>query len=399
MTTPLALYLHIPFCAVRCHYCDFNTYAGLDGLFERYAAALIREIRTAGAAHGRPPARTIFIGGGTPTVLPVDLLAQILAACRDAFDIAPDAEITSEANPGTVDQERFAALRAMGVNRLSMGVQSFDDEELRWLGRIHSAAEAEIAFATARAAGFTNINLDFIFGLPNQRPGTWARTLARTAMLHPEHVSLYSLIVEHGTPLADQVRRGLVAAPDDDLAADMYEFACDFLAEHGYVQYEISNWTKDEGRKTGGDERSLVLRPSSFVCQHNLIYWRREPYLGFGAGAHSFEAERRWWHVRPAPEYIHRVEAGVTPEAGSETIDRRTALGEAMMLGLRLTEEGMPDARFAAQFGESLEDVFGRQIARLASRGLLERRPDRVRLTAQGRLLGNQAFAAFLPGA
>ena len=245
MTPSLALYLHIPFCAVRCHYCDFNTYAGLDGLFERYAAALIREIRTAGAARGRPTAHTIFIGGGTPTVLPSDLLAQILAACRDAFDIAPDAEITSEANPGTVDQARFSALRAMGVNRLSMGVQSFDDEELRWLGRIHGAAEAETAFSAARAAGFTNINLDFIFGLPDQRPETWARTLRRAVELGPEHLSLYSLIVEHGTPLADQVRRGLISEPDDDLAADMYEAASESLAAAGYAQYEISNWATD----------------------------------------------------------------------------------------------------------------------------------------------------------
>jgi oxygen-independent coproporphyrinogen III oxidase len=399
MNIPLALYLHIPFCAVRCHYCDFNTYAGLDGLFERYAAALIREIRAAGAARGRPTARTIFIGGGTPTVLPSDLLAQILAACREAFDITSDAEITSEANPGTVDQERFSALRAMGVNRLSMGVQSFDDEELRWLGRIHGAAEAETAFTAARSAGFTNINLDFIFGLPDQRPETWAHTLTRAVELGPEHLSLYSLIVEHGTPLADQVRRGLISEPDDDLAADMYEAASESLAPAGYAQYEISNWTKDEGPKTEEGEASFVLRPPSFVCHHNLIYWRREPYLGFGAGAHSFEPERRWWHVRPVPEYIRRVESGVSPEAGSEIIGRQTAMGEAMMLGLRLTEEGMPDARFAAQFGETLEGVFGHQIARLANRGLLERLSDRVRLTAQGRLLGNQVFAAFLPEA
>jgi oxygen-independent coproporphyrinogen III oxidase len=397
MTTPLALYLHIPFCAVRCHYCDFNTYAGLDGLFERYATALSREIQIAGAARGRPTARTIFIGGGTPTVLSSDLLARILAACRDAFDIAPDAEITSEANPGTVDQERFSGLQAMGVNRLSMGVQSFDDEELRWLGRIHGAAEAETAFSAARAAGFTNINLDFIFGLPDQRPDTWARTLRHAVELGPEHLSLYSLIVEHGTPLADQVRRGLISEPDDDLAADMYSAASESLAASGYAQYEISNWAKDGRRQTEDRQFPSVFRPPSSVCQHNLVYWRREPYLGFGAGAHSFEPERRWWHVRPVPEYIRRVESEVSPEAGSETIDRRTAMGEAMMLGLRLTEEGMPTARFAAQFGETLEGVFGHQIARLANRGLLERLPDRVRLTAEGRLLGNQVFAEFLP--
>ena len=201
-------------------------------------------------------------------------MAQILAACREAFDLAPDAEITSEANPGTVDQERFSALRAMGVNRLSMGVQSFDDEELRWLGRIHGATEAETAFTAARAAGFTNINLDFIFGLPDQRPETWARTLRRAVELGPEHLSLYSLIVEHGTPLADQVRRGLISEPDDDLAADMYEAASGLLAATGYAQYEISNWTIDDRRWTTDSLPSVVGRRSS-VCRHNLVYWRR----------------------------------------------------------------------------------------------------------------------------
>jgi oxygen-independent coproporphyrinogen-3 oxidase len=395
MNSPLALYVHIPFCVTRCHYCDFNTYAGLDALFERYTAALIREIRAAGAARGRPAAATVFIGGGTPTVLPSDLLAQIVAACREAFNVLPDAEVTSEANPGAGDRQRFAALRAMGINRLSMGVQSFDDAELRWLGRIHDAAEAIAAFDAARSAGFDNINLDFIYGLPGQQPKTWAATLGRAAALHPEHLSLYSLTVEHDAPLAAQVRRGLVAAPDDDLAADLYESARELLAEHGYLQYEISNWALDDRPRENTEPSSIVHRPSS-VCRHNLVYWRREPYLGFGAGAHSFEQEHRWWHVRPVPAYIRRAEADVSPEEGGETIDRRTALGEAMMLGLRLTGEGMPDARFAAQFGVTLDAVFGREIARLTKRGLLERLPDRVRLTRQGCLLGNQVFAAFL---
>ena len=201
------------------------------------------------------------------------------------------------------------------------------------------------------------------------------------------------------------MRRGLISEPDDDLAADMYEAASELLVAHGYVQYEISNWSREKSANQqvskSADGQEAPIRHSPFAihysCQHNLVYWRREPYLGFGAGAHSFEPERRWWHVRPVPEYIRRVEAGLSPEAGSETIDRQTALGEAMMLGLRLTEEGMPDARFAAQFGEPLEGVFGHQIARLANQGLLERLHDRVRLTAQGRLLGNQVFAEFLP--
>ena len=242
---PLALYVHIPFCAARCHYCDFNTYAGLDDLFAAYALALAEEIRREGRARARPPARTLYIGGGTPTVLPPDLLARVVDACREAFDVAHDAEFSCEANPGTADLARFAALRQMGANRLSMGIQSFDDAELRWLGRIHTASEAETAVVAARAAGFTNINLDFIFGLPQQSPQTWLRTLARAVALQPEHLSLYSLTVEAGTPLAAEVRRGRSAALDDDLAADLYLAACDALAAGGYAQYEISNWARE----------------------------------------------------------------------------------------------------------------------------------------------------------
>jgi oxygen-independent coproporphyrinogen-3 oxidase len=409
MSIPLALYLHIPFCAVRCAYCDFNTYAGLERLYEPYAAALIREIRRAGDERGRPAVRTIFIGGGTPTVLPSTLLAGVLDACREAFDVATDAEITSEANPGTVDQAHFTALAAMGVNRLSMGVQSFDDGELAWLGRIHSAAEAEAAFHAARAASFTNINLDFIFGLPGQAPATWARTLARAIDLAPEHLSLYSLTVEPGTPLFDQARRGVIEEPDDDLAADLYALACDALAAGGYAQYEISNWARvANGKQQMANSKRQEIHAKSaicnlqsamtFQCHHNLVYWRNEPYLGFGAGAHSFAEERRWWNVKPVPEYIRRIADGRSPEREGEIIDRRLAMGETMMLGLRLMQEGVADARFRTRFGVGLDETFGAEIAGLVCRGLLERLSDRVRLTPEGRLLGNQVFAEFLPG-
>ncbi len=398
MNTLLALYLHIPFCAARCAYCDFNTYAGLERFFAPFTGALVEEIRRAGAERGRPPAHTIFIGGGTPTALPPELMARILDACREAFDLAPDAEITSEANPGTVDQARFAALRGLGINRLSMGVQSFDDAALRWLGRIHSADEAEAAYRAARAAGFANINLDFIFGLPGQEPAAWAATLARAIALGPEHLSLYSLTVEHGTPLFDRVRRGLDPAPDDDLAADLYALACDTLAAGGYEQYEISNWARGESANQQISESFAIcsFAHSPSVCHHNLVYWRREPYLGFGPGAHSFEGERRWWNVKPVPEYIRRIEAGQPPERDGETIDRRLGMGETMMLGLRLVQEGVADARFWERFGVGLDEAFGAEIAALSARGLLERLPDRVRLTRQGRLLGNQVFAEFL---
>ena len=266
----------------------------------------------------------------------------------------------------------------MGVNRLSMGVQSFDDVELRWLGRIHSAEEAAEAFRAARRAGFANINLDFIFGLPDQNPAAWARTLAQAVHLAPEHLSLYSLTVEPGTPLFEQARRGALTEPDDDLAAELYELACDALAAGGYEQYEISNWAwvaNGKQQMANGKRQEVHAEPAicslqsaiTFQCRHNLVYWRHEPYLGFGAGAHSFSGERRWWNVRPVPEYIRRMEAGQTPESEGEAIDRRLAMGETMMLGLRLVREGVADARFQARFGVGLEEAFGAEIAYVGS--------------------------------
>ncbi len=211
--------------------------------------------------------------------------------------------------------------------------------------------------------------------------------------LSPEHLSLYSLTVEPGTPLADRVYRHLDPAPDDDLAAELYDLACAWLAAGGYAQYEISNWALHRGQGSGIRSQ---LPASSFQCRHNLVYWRREPYLGFGAGSHSFAGGRRWWNVRPVAEYIGRIAAGRSAEEGGETIDRRTALGEFMMLGLRLTQEGVADARFRERFGVGLDETFGREIRRLVARGLLERLPDRARLTPAARLLGNRVFGEFV---
>jgi oxygen-independent coproporphyrinogen-3 oxidase len=377
---PVGLYLHIPFCAVRCPYCDFNTYSGLESFQEGYTRALIAEIRAGAEEHGRRLAHTVFVGGGTPTALPAALLAQILDALQSAFEVDEGGEITSEANPGTTDLERFSALRDAGVNRLSMGVQSFDDAELRWLGRIHSAAEAETAFEHARRAGFDNVNLDLMFGLPGQSHASWLTTVRRALSLQPEHLSLYGLTVEEGTPLARQVRAGEKPAPDDDAAADMYLAASDLLGRAGLQQYEISNWS-----------RGPELR-----CRHNLRYWRREPYLGFGAGAHSFLEERRWWNVRPIPEYIALLDAGRSAEGGGEQISRAIAMVETMMLGLRLVQEGVAEADFLQQYGVALQEAFGPELADLRGRQLLECDAGRWRLTPQARLLGNQVFGAFL---
>lgn len=407
----LSLYVHIPFCERKCPYCDFNTYAGLQRLYTPLTQALVLEIEAAGRARQRPEVQTIFLGGGTPTVLAPELLGLILDACHRAFAVVLDAEITSEANPGTVDAEKFAHLRELGVNRLSLGVQSFDDRELAFLGRIHDAEQAEAACWTARAAGFDNINLDLIYGLPEQTPESWRRTLQHATRLRPEHLSLYSLTVEDRTPFAEWASSGRISYPDPDQAADLYELADRILAREGYVQYEISNWARDD------QPSSMAAAGSnpSFACRHNLVYWHNEAYLGFGPGAHSAEEGQhpsegvrgavhvRWANVRGVADYIHRIGTGsvelVRGAAADwfEETDERQALAETMMLGLRLVREGVPYDGFQEKHGRPLLEAFGSEVAELEQLGLVERTTERVRLTQKARLVGNQVFLRFLP--
>ncbi len=394
----ISLYLHVPFCQAKCHYCDFNSYAGMLGHRERYVEALAQEIRLAGRrarlADGTSRrCRTIFFGGGTPSLLTAEQVDGLLREARSAFAVSDDAEITLEANPGALEYGRLDALRAVGVNRLSMGAQSFDADLLRWMGRIHSPAEIETAFAAARQAGFTSVNLDFIFALPNQSLATWADTLERALALGPEHLSLYSLIVEEGTPLFAWVRDGRVLPADDDIAADMYEYAQQRLAAAGYGQYEISNWAKP------GHE-----------CRHNLTYWRNLPYRGLGAGAHSSFAGHRFAEVRPIAGYISRVRAAVAGDNGESGTDTLPAgaiasdeaippaleMAETAICGLRLND-GISLAEFAERFGRSFEQVFDERLAEVRDLALIETVGDRVRLTEHGRLLGNEVFERLLP--
>ncbi len=377
------IYVHIPFCVRRCPYCDFNTYAGIDYLKQPYVDALIEEIARTGERLGRPEARSVFFGGGTPTTLSGEQLCSILEAVRRGFRLDPGAEISSEANPGTVDAERFRSMRECGFNRLSLGVQSFDDGELRFLGRIHSASEAVDAYHLARSAGFENINLDLMFGLPEQKPESWKATLERALELSPEHLSLYALTVEEGTPLWRWVRGGEVPPPDEDVSAGMYEYACERLDAAGYAHYEISNWCR---RRDGTDFRS----------RHNLIYWRHERYLGFGAGAHSFDGKKRWWNVPGVREYIDRIAEGASPVESGEVLSERTLMGEAMMLGLRLLEEGVPNDRFAGEFGVDIMTAFGDEVTELVDEGLVQWHGGSLLLTRRAWLVANQVFARFL---
>lgn len=397
----LGLYIHIPFCERKCPYCDFNTYAGLEALYQATVEALIAEMaRWADPLAGRTIS-TVFVGGGTPTVLSPRQLEQLFVAVHRTFRVAEDVEITCEANPGAVDREKFAALRASGVNRLSMGVQSFQADELRLLGRIHSAKDARVAYDMARRAGFDNINLDFIFGLPQQSAEAWAQTLEEAISLQPEHLSLYSLIVEPGTPFFHWVNSGKIVAPDEDLAAAFYEMAMERLAQAGYLHYEISNWAR---RASSTDSESETPH---FACRHNLLYWRNEDYLGVGPGAHSHlrtsgngsYIEQRWGNVRPVRTYVRRTCEGKPLAEFVEDISPPLAMGESMMLGLRLVREGVRQDRFAALHGCSPSQVFENELRRLSAAGLLTLDAERIRLSRRGVLFGNQVFLQFLPEA
>ena len=380
----VSLYLHIPFCHTRCHYCDFNTYAGILPLREPYVRALITEVELAGQlaqlTDGAPRrSRTIFFGGGTPSLLTVKQITRLLAACRKAFAVDEQAEITLEANPGTLSFEQLKGLRAAGINRLSLGSQSFDAELLHTLGRIHTPDEIVQALCNARAAGFTSINLDFMFGLPGQTMQHWKTTLDRALALHPEHFSLYSLIIEEGTLFYTWTNEGRIIPGDEDLCADMYEYADERLQAEGYENYEISNWALP-----------------GHQSRHNLTYWRNLPYLGMGAGAHSFFEGRRFSNILDPQEYITLLKKQQRPEAESELIDRVHQMSETAFLALR-TAQGLHLPTFEERFAEPFTQFVGMRLRTVEEAGLLEQEHEWIRLSKRGRLLGNEVFLRLLP--
>jgi oxygen-independent coproporphyrinogen III oxidase len=390
-----SIYLHIPFCRHRCSYCDFNTYAGIADLIPIYTQALCREIRLlAESANTTLPVRTIFFGGGTPSLMPLSEVEQVLSTILDHFDLLPGAETTLEANPGTVSLSYLTGLIRIGINRLSLGMQSANPAELRLLEREHEFEEVVQAVTWARRAGFENLNLDLIFGLPYQTLPSWQETLEKALALQPDHFSLYALTLEHGTPMLHQVEHDLLPAPDPDLAADMYELATQLLDQAGFYQYEISNWAH------------LTRDGDPMACRHNLQYWRNQPYLGFGAGAHGYAGGVRTANVLAPSVYIQRClegKAQVFPRtpatAEAIQVERDAEIAETMMMGLRLVEEGVSNRNFQERFGQNLEDVFGEAIKRLLKIGLLEwagSDGDILRLSPHGRLLGNQVFMEFV---
>ena len=401
----ISLYVHVPFCLSKCPYCDFNTYQGIESQFEDFLGAVIQEITAWSVALGRPAVNTVFLGGGTPSYLPDGDVARILDAIARNYRVSADAEITAECNPNDLSPEKCAELRASGINRVSIGVQSMDNGLLAMLGRRHDADEAAEALERCRRAGFDNVNLDLMYGLPQQSLDQWRDTVARVVALAPEHLSLYSLTLEEGTPLRRWVQQGRLPEPDPDLAADMYDHARAALAAAGYHHYEISNWTLP-----------------GLESEHNLAYWRNLQWVGVGPGAHSSlrvgEAGSacRFWTVRSPRDYarlardweMNAAQAGPWPAVtadriaavptvdGSEVSDEATTAAETMFLGLRLLD-GMDIAAASARVGIDLLDRYQRELAELTEDGLLVWDGDsRLRLAEEAYLVANQVFTRFL---
>jgi putative oxygen-independent coproporphyrinogen III oxidase len=396
---PTSIYLHIPFCQHRCAYCDFNTYAGKESLIPEYVEALCLEIQTLAELTTDPiVVHTIFFGGGTPSLLPSESISKILGTLRACFQVIPNVEITLEANPGTVSARYLNELLQIGINRISLGMQSSHLEELHLLERQHDFFDVLQAMKWANKAGLKNVNLDLMFGLPGQSIERWQTSLETALSLSPTHLSLYALTLEHKTPMYKWVQRGIMSQPDPDAAADMYERAEEFLEGQGFYQYEISNWARL-------NEDNILM-----ACQHNLQYWHLEPYLGLGAGAHGFIHRVHTRNVLSPALYIQRLNAAKsaiymppfphTPATASlEAIQVEEEMKEVMMMGLRLTEEGVSNSRFESRFGISLHDTYGTIIDRLVHLELLEwidTGTRKLRLTPKGRLLGNLVFMEFV---
>lgn len=415
---PIGLYVHIPYCQHKCGYCDFNSHAGADRTEQaRYVDALLLEMELWAA---RPEVAgeqviTVFVGGGTPTLLEGEQLSRVLTGIRQRFNLAPDAEVTIEGNPGTVDVEGEKLQRAFdaGANRISLGVQARQRHLLERLGRIHDALQVEEAVAAARRAGFTNINLDLMYGLPGQTPADFRESVAWALSLDPTHISAYSLILEEGTPFYLAFEAGRLHLPPEEAEEQMFREGKALLEAAGFEHYEISNYA----------------RPGHW-CRHNLIYWRNEHYLGLGCGAHSFlrlaaplenlgaprpgltasrvqggsEVETapgrpgqhyRFWNLKHPGTYRAALERGVLPVEAGEAVGRRQEMAETMFMGLRLLE-GVSDHRFAARFGVSISAVYGAEVERLQRQGLVEWEGGALRLTPRGLRLANLVWEAFV---
>lgn len=377
------IYLHIPFCRSRCSYCDFATGMYESAAAERYVHALCSEIENWCEVAAPSPADTIYFGGGTPSLLTPVQIQKILQSVRARFEIVDGAEITLEINPGDggtspdARRQSFSELRGLGVNRASFGAQTFDDHDLKQLGRTHSALDISTTFQQLRDAGFENLNFDLIAGLPGQTLSGWKRNLGQALTLRPEHLSLYLLDVHEGTPLADQIGRGMRPQPDEDLAAEMYRTMIDQVCAAGYEHYEISNFCLP-----------------GFASRHNTKYWAGAPYYGFGNSAHSYDgARRRWANERDASKYAWMIDRSESPVIARTELDDADARSESIFLGLRLMR-GIDLKNYQARFGTDLREKYNGELLRLIDAELIEIAGDVLKLTPRGAVLSNEVFTA-----
>lgn len=394
MNVPLSVYVHIPFCEQRCTYCDFVTYAGMNRWMETYTRSVCTEIQlTAAAISGDVLVHSVYFGGGTPSYLPVEMLICVLDTLRRNFHFSQRMEITLEANPGTLRLGPCTRLRQAGFNRISLGIQSHNADYLKLLGRIYPPERIVQGIQTIRQAGFDNLNVDLMYGLPGQSLEAWQQELTRTLTYQPQHLSLYCLAVEEGTPLERRILAGEVPEPDEDTAADQLEWTCDFMERQHFGHYEVSNWY------TCSDQMD-------FRSRHNMQYWRNDPYLAFGAGAHGYFDHSRYAHPDGIAAYVELIRAAgenwsvLKTMCTEEVVDQYEQMQDEMMLGLRLLEDGVSEKQFVKKYGISPDDVFSRELDALTRSGLVEQAPsetDKIwRLTRRGLMLGNQVFMQFV---
>ncbi len=373
------VYIHIPFCRQKCSYCDFPSVAGHEADMEAYTDALCKELAAKGedlSAHGK--ASTIYIGGGTPTALPVPLLARVIQTAQAVIPTSDNLEFTVEANPGTVTLETMTMLSTLGVNRVSIGAQVFDDAILKRIGRIHTSQDIRDAVRWARAALIVNVSVDLMYGLPGQTMDILKWSVGSSMDLAVTHISVYGLTVEDGTPFAREKAAGTLDLPSDEAEEEMYNYLSETLPKFGFRRYEISNFARHD-----------------FLCRHNLAYWQDRPYFGFGAAAHSYHDGKRTANVRDVGEYINAVNHGESPAHTEETVTREKHIEEFCFLALR-TSEGIDRETFSQTFGCEAESLYQNAINDLKSKKFLEETPTHFRLTPLGMKFGNQAFAAFL---
>jgi oxygen-independent coproporphyrinogen-3 oxidase len=374
----VGLYIHIPFCLQKCFYCDFPSYSGLEFLYADYIAALDREIADQGGLLSNDYVDSIFIGGGTPTILPAGSLTQIMDTVHKTFRVAANAEITVEANPGTMDHAKLLELRQCGINRISFGVQSFSNPILSAIGRIHTAEAAVESIAMAQACGFDNVNIDLMYGIPSQTVSDLQASLNTAYELKVQHLSVYGLKVESGTAFADWQNQGILRLPDEDEEETMYDQAVAENNRHGFLRYEVSNFAQP-----------------GYECRHNLKYWHFNPYIGFGSAAHSFVNGVRRANVTSVSEYVQRIRTGRTAVESVECSENETAMAEFSFLALR-TVRGLSIAEFNRRFNNDFLARYTSVIEKLKKLGLIEFDGRFLRLTERGMKFGNQVFQEFI---